>query len=115
MLKLKLVIPPVLEPVTLNQVKSQLKFDVSDDSPDDDINDLIPAAREWCETYQNRAYITQTFELALDCWPLCNRIKLPRPPLQEIISLTYTDLYGSTLAWDSSNYVADNFSEPGYL
>jgi uncharacterized phiE125 gp8 family phage protein len=115
MLKLKLVTPPELEPVTLNQVKAQLKFDVSDYSPDDDINDLIPAAREWCQEYQNRAYITQTFELALDAWPCSNSIVLPRPPLQNIVSVGYTDNAGVTTIWSASNYVADDYSEPAKL
>lgn len=109
------MIPPILEPVTLNQVKSQLKFDLSDDSPDDDINDLIPAAREWCEEYQNRAYITQTLELALDSWPCVNAIILPRPPLQSVISIEYTNNEGVTTTWDASNYVTDDYSEPARL
>lgn len=109
------MIPPILEPVTLNQVKSQLKFDLSDDSPDDDINDLIPAAREWCEEYQNRAYITQTLELALDSWPCVNAIILPRPPLQSVISIEYTDNAGVTTTWSDSNYVVDDYSEPAKL
>lgn len=109
------MIPPILEPVTLNQVKSQLKFDLSDDSPDDDINDLIPAAREWCEEYQNRSYITQTLELALDSWPCDNAIILPRPPLQSVVSIEYTNNEGVTTTWSDSNYVVDDYSEPAKL
>lgn len=41
---------------------------------------FITAAREYCEGYQNRAYITQTWELALDDWP--DIIEVPLPPLQ---------------------------------
>ena len=115
MLKLKQIVPPPVEPVTLEQVKTALKFDSSDDTPDDEIKKLLPAAREWCEKYQNRAYVQQMFELALDCWPQGNRIRLPRPPLQQIDSLTYTDANGGTVTWDASNYTPDQFAEPGYL
>ncbi len=100
--------------MTSSQVLKQLKFDDTDPELIEQIEGLIKAAREWCETYQNRAYITQTFELALDCWPRGNRVKLPRPQLQEIEYLTYRN--GGVLnTWDASNYVSDDFSEPGYL
>lgn len=43
---------------------------------------LITAARQDCEAFQNRAYLTQTWELWLDAFPSKNYIELPRPPLQ---------------------------------
>ena len=104
-----------MEPVTLEQVKTQLKIDPSDDAYDDQIEPLITAAREWCEGYQNRAYITQTFELALDHWPHQSNIRLPRPPLQSISSVSYTDSEDVTEAWDAANYRVDDYSEPGRL
>ena len=45
------------------------------------ITGLIKAAREYCEGYQNRAYITQTWELILDAFP-DSVIQIPLPPLQ---------------------------------
>lgn len=112
---LKLKTPPAAEPVTLEEVKGQLRIDLDDTSYDDQLDRLITAAREWCEGYQNRAYITQTYELALDCWPHVRKMKLPRPVLQSIESLKYTDSDGNTVIWPNSNYFADDYSEPGYL
>lgn len=56
----------------------------------------------------NRAFISQTLELALDNWK--DRIELPRPPLIGGVSITYTDENGSAATWDSSNYIVDDFS-----
>ncbi len=54
-------------------------------SEDNEITKIIKAAREYCEKYQNRSYITQTIELWLDEFPEDDFIKLPRPPVQEPI------------------------------
>ena len=55
---------------------------------------FITAAREYCEGYQNRAYITQTWELILDAFP-DTYFQIPLPPLQWLIagdmSITYYD------------------------
>lgn len=107
---LKLVTPPAVEPVTLADVKPQLRVELDDTSYDGILNPLITAAREWCEGYQNRAYITQTLELALDEWPCRDEIELPRPPLQSVTSITYTDNDGNITTWPSSNYIIDDYS-----
>jgi len=49
---------------------------------DDLLNSLIMAAREYCEGFQRRAYITQVWELWLDDFPSKSYIELPLPPLQ---------------------------------
>lgn len=102
---LKVITPPATEPVTIEEVRAQLRIDLDDESYDDVLNPLIPAAREWCEGYQNRAYITQTLELALDRWPCGNEIELPRPPIQSVTSVNYADE-----TWDPQNYLVDDYS-----
>lgn len=103
-----------MEPVSLEEVKPQLRIDIDDDSYDGVLNPLIKAAREWCEEYQNRAYITQTFELALDEWPHCHTILLPRPNLQSIESVQYVEA-GNMVTWGAANFYIDTFAEPGFL
>ena len=49
---------------------------------DNELNKIIKAAREYCEGFQNRAYITQTWELWLDAFPGEDFIELPLPPIQ---------------------------------
>ncbi|NLW92375.1 MAG: hypothetical protein GXY34_12350 [Syntrophomonadaceae bacterium] len=66
---------------------------------------LTTAAREWCQDYQNRAYITQTWELTLDAWPSDSFIELPLPPLQKVNSVIYKDTAGTSTTWDDDNYI----------
>jgi uncharacterized phiE125 gp8 family phage protein len=104
---LTLVTPPKIEPLTLGEVKSYLKVDYEEDTEEDAyIQSLITVAREWCETYQRRSYITQTWELSLQQFPIEHTdtlsdysqskiIEIPKGTLQSINSFTYKDLYGN--------------------
>ena len=58
------------------------------------LTSLITAAREYCEEYQNRCYITQTLELALPYFP--HEIEIPKGNLQTVDSITYKDSAGAT-------------------
>lgn len=49
---------------------------------DDLIESLITAARQDCEAFQNRAYISQTWELWMDSFPEEDPFEIPLPPLQ---------------------------------
>jgi uncharacterized phiE125 gp8 family phage protein len=57
------------------------------------LSGFITAARDYCEQRQGRAYITQTWELALDDWP--GVIEVPLPPLQLVDSIDYYDTAGA--------------------
>lgn len=74
---------------------------------------LITTAREWCEGYQNRAYISQTRELWLDDWPGADYIKIPLPPLQAVNSIKYYDTDDTAATMDTVDYFVDTKSEPG--
>lgn len=132
MLKLKLTTPPPIEPVTLDEIKDQLRIERGDPTFDELITPLIPAARQWCEGYQNRAYITQTWEFALDSFPQYEpyhqkppfdmkrkqrsvAIELPRPPLQTVNSFRYITRDNTSVTIDSGTYIVDDFSEPSEL
>lgn len=107
------VTAPITEPVTLAEAKSHLRVDTTDD--DDIITALIQAAREWCEEFQNRSYLEQTWQLWLDAWPDDDEIVLPRPPLQSVTSVKYYDTDDTEYTLDSSNYIVDAYSEPGRI
>lgn len=49
---------------------------------------LITAARQYCEEYQNKAYITQVWEMSLPEFP-SYEIEIPKSNLQTIDSITY--------------------------
>ncbi|MFN8493838.1 MAG: head-tail connector protein [Caldilineaceae bacterium] len=133
---LKLVTPPAGEPVSLDEAKRHLRIDIDDD--DLLIGGLITAAREVCELQSRRALLTQAYDLVLEAWPGDDRlyqrtqmhpyqlrtslqlwprpvlpIKLPRPPLQTVSSVTYTDYAGITNSLATTDYIVDADSEPG--
>jgi uncharacterized phiE125 gp8 family phage protein len=93
---------------------------------DDDISDNIEAARTHCENFQNRAYVTQTWDLYLDQFPIGREIRIPKPPLQYIESISYQDPNGDTQVigfldvsgapiLKTDEYIVDIAAEPGRL
>lgn len=106
-------IEPAVEPVHVIEARDHLRVDSGDD--DSVIEDVISAAREHIEEAARRALVTQTWKLYLDEWPVFDFINLPRPPLQSVTSVKYTDKDGLQTTWDSSNYLVDTASEPGRI
>lgn len=104
---------PATEPIDVTTAKSYLRLEHSED--DTLISTLITAARKYCEEAIGRAFITQTLRLSLDDWPCDGVIRLPRPPLQSVSSITYLDSNGDTQTLSASNYVVDIYSHPGRI
>lgn len=116
---------PSNEPVTNAEAKTHLRVDTSDE--DSLIDALIASARRHVEEFTGRSLITQTWELSLDRFPgpfwmdwhiwrwYQPVIELPRPPIQSVDSITYTDENGASQTWDSSKYQVDTKSEPARL
>ena len=95
---LKLITPPAIEPVSLPEIKQHLRID--SDLEDALLLDFITAAREYCESYQNRVFITQTWDLFLDDFP-DSPFKIPLPPLTgqaEITAITCEADSGGSLS-----------------
>lgn len=107
---LTLTTGPTSEPVTLEEAKQHLRVEVSED--DDYINGLITAARLLVERMQGRALFTQTYTLKLDDFS-SSEIRLPRPPLASVTSITYLDSGGASQTLSTSVYGVDTSSEPG--
>jgi uncharacterized phiE125 gp8 family phage protein len=82
---------------------------------DDLLTRLITAAREDCEDFQRRAYITRTYELWLDAWPTGDKITIPMPVLQVVNSITYFDTNGDDYLMDDGDYIVDIENEPGQV
>ena len=102
---------PVTEPVSLTEAKLHLRVDSTAD--DDLITTLISVARQWCEGFQNRAYITQTITMTLDKFPKV--FKIPKPPLQSVSSIKYIDTGGNQQTFAAANYDVDVEKEPGRI
>lgn len=100
---------PIEALVTLEEAKLHLRIIdmfISENSPDDDyIEGLIVTAVEWGETFQGRSWITRSIDYFADAWPP-PLFQLPRPPIQEINSITYATDDG-TYMLQSEMYALD--------
>jgi uncharacterized phiE125 gp8 family phage protein len=76
----RLITPPAEEPVSLQEAREHLR---PESGEDEYLSDPIAAARRHCESFQGRAYITQTWDLYMNAFP-AGCIKVPLPPLQQI-------------------------------
>jgi len=98
---------PVVEPISLNEMKLHLRVDHSNDNAL--ITSLIRAAREYAEDVTGKAYIVRTCRQTYDYgWP---EIFYLIPPLVSVSSITY-DLAGTTTTLASTEYTVDTKSEP---
>jgi uncharacterized phiE125 gp8 family phage protein len=106
------VVEPSEEPVSLLEVKRHANIRITAD--DAEIDNDITEARVFCEGVAGRQFVTATRKIVLDGFPVM-RIVVPRPPLQSVDSITYTDENGAAQTWSSTLYQVDTDSEPGRI
>ena len=105
---------PSQEPVTVDQVKEQTRVDIGDE--EGLLRRYIRTATRYAEQCYDRTTVTTVWRMTLDGFPCGNEpIKPPRPPLQSVTSITYTNSTGGTTTLASSDYSVDAFSEPGRI
>lgn len=93
----------------------RLQLRVDHDAEDDLLRAYIQAARQSCEEETWRALLPQTWELALEAWPVGREIILPKPPLQSVTWVHYTLQDGTVETLSSTLYRVDTRSEPGRI
>ena len=98
--------------VSVSDIKSHLRID--DDEEDTLIGDYGASAERAVEAELAIAILAQTLVLRLDRFPAW-RIRLPRPPLTSVTSITYIDTDGNSQTWASSNYTVNTFTTPGEI
>lgn len=108
----KLITQPLTEPITAAVARLWCRID--DAVEDAILNILIKQARQQAEHRTGRKFITQTWELALDEFPV-NEIKLPFSPVQEIVSVKYIDIAGVEQTIGNTNWTLDNYDIQHYL
>lgn len=117
--------PPAVEPVTIEEARSQCRL--TDSSEDGLLAGYVLAARHLAEERTERVLITQTWTETFDRrWPTLGhhhahhhrvvqdgvfphsrrRILLLRAPVQSVASITYVDQNGATQTLDPSQYQA---------
>ena len=106
-MNLNLVTPPTREPLSLSLIKEHLKVDSDFIADDNAIQGLITTARTYCEGAQNRAYLTQTWELWFDGWPSMRYIDMPLPPLQSVEYIRYYGSGDTEYTLDTDDYDVD--------
>lgn len=111
---LTIVTEPTIEPITLEEAEDHLRLsETSTGAEDTVIREYIKAARRYCEQFQNRAYLEQTWDLWLEDWPSGDYIVLPRPPLVSVSYVYYYGTGGTANTMTAGNYYVDTDHEPG--
>ena len=133
-LTISLTTAPAGLPLSLNQLKAQLRLSADQTDEDALLMGLLRSAVEHCEAVTGRALMSQTWTLFRDAWPCggaavpaeglsvgpshdtpARGIELPRPPLQSVIHVkTYDDSDNAT-TWAAANYLVDTAREPGRI
>lgn len=98
-------------PITLAEAKKHLR--VLTDDEDELIEAYIDTATEYCETIQNKNYMTTKLKLILDEINL--PIKLPRPPFQSLEKIEVQKSDGTLEEWPADNYIVDDSGYFGFI
>jgi uncharacterized phiE125 gp8 family phage protein len=106
-------VEPAVEPVTLAEVKVNLRIDQNSD--DDLLSSLIAAARGEVEARTGIALITQSWRLCLDDLPDDGGVKLFRYPVRAITAVTAYDADGAAQVIDPAGWFLDPNSRPSRL
>jgi uncharacterized phiE125 gp8 family phage protein len=105
-MNLKIFAKPLINPLDLAIVKKHLR--IFHDDEDEIITGLIEAVTSHIDGRHGvlgRALITQTWDLILSRFPAGrDRIHIPFPPLQEVVSIFYKDTSGDVFTIPSVNY-----------
>ncbi len=106
-------VDPTTGPITLAEAKSHIRVVSTGD--DTYIGTLIDAATERAEQITHRAFMRQTYALALDRFPEGEALAIPRPPLRSVSSISFVNTTGGTTSWSSTAYDVDTTSTPGRI
>ena len=108
------VVPPATEPVSLAEARLHLRMDSDNTADDSIISALITSAREMAEHETGRSLVAQTLELAFDEFPEF-AIRLARPPVLSVVSITYIDLAGTPTVISPLLHSLESINAPGYV
>jgi uncharacterized phiE125 gp8 family phage protein len=108
----RIVTQPTVEPVTLAEVKQDLRIEHTD--YDTMLARHITAARSWLERRIQRKIAEQELEFTFDEFPAAE-IKLPVGPAIAVTEITYDDEGGFEQTVDSATYWLDNVSEDSWI
>ncbi len=111
---LQLLAAPAEQPVSVEVAKAHLRIAPADAGQDEEVARIVRAATTRAERITQRAFLTQRWRLYLDCFP-AGAILIPRPPLQSVEAVTYTDPLGVEQVLDESSYLVNPFEILGQV
>ncbi len=103
---MKVITPPLIEPVSLAEVKAQIGIQATDTEHDALITRRIKEAREWAENYTGRAFITQTREIRWDKFAYEHEL----PSALTVVSVKYIDEDGTEQTLGSNYFFLDTYA-----
>lgn len=120
--------PPAREPLTLEEAREYLRLPPDLHTEDALVHALIYTARVTLEAATNRAWLTQRWSLGLDgFWSVTPRhshpgldafwgvLRLPKNPVQAVVSIQYVDTAGATQTLPPANYQVDVATKPARI
>lgn len=112
-MSIQMISAPVVEPVTLAELKSHLSLSADDEN--ELISMLIVVARATIERMTGRLLITQSWRLGFDMVPADGLLVLPIAPIQTVSAVIIHDGLGGSTVWPGSSYTLDLVGEPARL
>lgn len=106
------LVEPLVEPVTLDEAKRQLRLEGVLDDEDALISSMITAAREMAEGKLNRTLVRRVREVAAPSW---GPIALRKPPFVQLESVTYFDPDGQSFEVESSDLAVSSIRVPAQV
>lgn len=107
---LKLITAPTDYPVSLVEVQKHCS------APETDFESILEicrkAATDEAEQFTGRALIEQTWDLYLDAFPTSGPIRIPKPPLIEVVGIYYRDSGGDEQTFAAASYIVDADNDP---
>jgi uncharacterized phiE125 gp8 family phage protein len=107
---LRLITAPVEYPVTLLELQKHCS------APETDFESILEmcrkAATDEAEQFTGRALIEQTWDLTLDAFPASGPIRVPKPPLIELVGIYYRDSAGNEQTFAATGYIVDADNNP---
>ncbi len=107
---LKVIVEPVVEPVSIEDAKAHLRIDSGFTEDDGYVSALVASARRFAENFTGALFVQRTCQLTVDYFPVSRTeaLILPTGPAQSISSVTYKDEDGVQQIWDSGAYILDD-------
>jgi uncharacterized phiE125 gp8 family phage protein len=115
-MRLELVSPPAVEPLTAAEAKARLN--IGTEVSDEVINAYITASRQaidGADGWLNRALITQSWRGHLDAFPCGNRVYIPLPPLQQLVISYIGDAGDSVTLTEGVDYKLTQKAQRPYI